>query len=78
MPFTVSGDEIRLKDPCPVDEAEALYDALRALANPVFDLSEAGHLHTAVVQLILATGGQVRGVPDDLVLRACLRPQNAA
>jgi hypothetical protein len=69
----VSENEISFIGPCPIDEAEALHDALRDIEHPVFDLSEAGHLHTAIVQLIMASAGLVRGVPADPVLTACLR-----
>jgi len=71
MPFTVSDDEVRFTGDCPVDEAEALHHHLCGLGHPVFDLAQAGRLHTAIVQLILASQGSVKAAPQSKVLCAC-------
>jgi hypothetical protein len=73
MPFTMDGDVISLDGHCPIEEAQPLFDALRAVDDPIFDVSRALSLHTAIVQLILASAGSVRGAPADRWLAACFR-----
>jgi hypothetical protein len=69
---------IRLNGPCAIEEAEALHQALCGIERPIFDLTEAAYLHTAIVQLIMASGGMVRGLPTDLALAACFRDRIAS
>jgi len=73
MPFTIDGDVISLDGHCPIEEAQPLFDALRAVDEPIFDVSRTLSLHTAIVQLILASAGGVRGAPADRWLAACFR-----
>jgi hypothetical protein len=73
MPFTIDGDVISLDGHCPIEEAQPLFDALRAVDEPIFDVSRALSLHTAIIQLILASTGSVRGAPADRWLAACFR-----
>ena len=71
MPFSTSQNVVSIEGHCSIEEAEALHEVLRAIEEPVFDLSEADHLHTSIVQLMMASGGQVRALPGDMVLAAC-------
>jgi hypothetical protein len=64
---------ISLVGHCAIEEAESLFEALRATEDPIFDLAEATSLHTAIVQIIMASSGKVRGVIANPVLAACLR-----
>jgi hypothetical protein len=73
MPFTLDDDVISLDGHCPIEEAQPLFEALRAVDEPIFDVSRALSLHTAIVQLILASRGSVRGAPADRWLAACFR-----
>jgi hypothetical protein len=73
MPFTMDHDVISFDGHCPIEEAQPLFDALRAVDEPIFDVSRALSLHTAIVQLILASQGSVRGAPADRWLAACFR-----
>lgn len=73
MPFTMDGDVISFDGHCPIEEAQPLFDALRAVDEPILDVSRALSLHTAIVQLILASAGSVRGAPADRWLAACFR-----
>ena len=74
MPFTMDGDVISLDGHCPIEEAQPLFEALLgAVDAPIFDVSRALSLHTAIVQLILASPGSVRGAPADRWLAACFR-----
>ncbi len=78
MPIDARDNVLHLIGPCPIEEAEALHQTLRGIERPIFDLSEAGTLHTAIVQLIMASGGAVRGLRPDPILAACLRDRVAA
>ena len=73
MPFTMDDDVISFDGHCPIEEAQPLFDALRGVDAPIFDVSRALSLHTAIVQLMLASAGAVRGAPADLWLAACFR-----
>lgn len=73
MPFRVTENEIHLHDHCSIEEAEALHEVVRTIESPLFDLTEVRHLHTAILQLIVASAGTVRAPPDDPVVAACLR-----
>jgi hypothetical protein len=73
MPYRIDDDVISLDGHCSIEEAQPLFDALRDVDEPIFDLEHAQTLHTAVVQLILASTGRVRGAPADRWLAACLR-----
>jgi hypothetical protein len=72
MPYAIEGSTIRIAPQATIEEAEDLHAALRGIEEPVFDLGAAGHVHTAIVQLIMASKARVRGLPDDPVLWACL------
>jgi hypothetical protein len=77
MPLRMLDHTIHLEADCSIEEAEALYEAARMIDQPIFDLAEARHLHTAIVQVIMASGGTVRGLPPDAVLHGCLADQIA-
>jgi hypothetical protein len=78
MPMNIVENVVRLNGLCAIEEAEALHQALCGMERPIFDLTEAAHLHAAIVQLIMASGGMVRGLPTDLALAACLRDRIAS
>lgn len=73
MAYRIEDGIVTLSGPCGIDEAEGLHADLCGLHEPLFDLAAATTLHTAIVQLILAAGGLVRGVPTDPLHAACLR-----
>lgn len=56
---------IFLEGDCGVEEAEPLLQALAETPSAVIDWSGCGRLHTAVVQLVLATKTPVRGPCGD-------------
>jgi hypothetical protein len=72
MPLEQDGATIRLVGHCPVEDAEPLLDALRATPDATVDLTEAGWLHTAVLQVLMVATPALRGRPDGLVPGACL------
>jgi hypothetical protein len=73
MPFRIEDDVVWLEGHCSVEEAQPLFDALRGMEKPIFELEGSRGLHTAIVQLILASAGNVRASPVDPVLAACFR-----
>jgi hypothetical protein len=73
MPFRIDDNVVTLDGHCSVEEAQPLYEALRGLEEPIFDLGGASGLHTAIVQLILASSGGLRGTPSEPALAACFR-----
>ncbi len=73
MAHEIVDDVVRLSGPCSIEDAEALYEALRGRKPMVFEIADDAHLHTAIAQLVLASNGRVRAAPIDPVLAACLR-----
>lgn len=73
MPFQVTEGVIALSGACTIEEAEELYEAVRGVPEPSFDLSGSGYLHTAIVQVIMASGGAIVARPPeaDAVIDAC-------
>jgi hypothetical protein len=59
------GDVIRLVGECGVEDAEALLAALSAAAGATVDLSAAGHLHSAVFQVLLNLRPKLVGSPQE-------------
>ncbi len=72
MPIRTNDNIVFLEDHCPIEEAEALHEILKEIDAPVFDLTGASYLHTAIVQLVMASPGTVRVTQPDKVLVACL------
>ena len=71
MSFRIEGAEIAFEGHCSIEEAQSLFDALRGVEEPIFDLSRARSLHTAIVQIVLASSGRVRGAASDRAFMAC-------
>ena len=78
MPFHVENALVILEGHCSVEEAPDLFQALLAIEDPVFETAGARTLHTAVAQLLLASGGRLRSRPREPVLAACLAPLPSA
>jgi hypothetical protein len=73
MAINIQDNVIAIEGHCPIDEAEPLFETLRGIEDPIFDLSQATTLHTAIVQLVLASSARIRGMPSDKVLASCFR-----
>lgn len=65
MTIQVRGKLLKLVDNCPVEEAEVLHDKLLEKPDVQVDLSECTHLHSAVVQVLLAQPRPVKRVADE-------------
>lgn len=64
--MTVRGNgPILLEGDCPVEDAEALVQALNDSPAGIIDWTGAARLHTAVVQIVLLAGRQVQGPCGD-------------
>jgi hypothetical protein len=63
MSVRVADGVIILEGACPVDEAESLLELLLANPGAPVDWSACGHLHTAVVQVLLAARPAMEGEP---------------
>jgi hypothetical protein len=67
-------DVVFLEGACGVEEAELLLGFLQAGPMPTVDLSGAEHIHTAVLQILLATAPPLRGQSQDAFVREWLMP----
>lgn len=68
------GGVIRLAGDAPVEDAEPLAALLAAAPGIAVDWSQAGRLHTAVVQVLLAFAPKMLGEPADAFSRRWLAP----
>ena len=79
MPISLdsSGDApvIRISGVTPPDEADELLALLREHPGIPIDLSGLDHLHTALLQMLLATQAPVSAWPADGFWRACLEQE---
>jgi len=64
---------ILLEGACPVDEAETLLEMLLTHPGVPVDWSACRHLHTAVLQVMMASGRAIQGQPDDPFLAGWVR-----
>ncbi|WP_158809484.1 hypothetical protein [Beijerinckia sp. L45] len=74
MSVRLEGDRVRLDGPCRVEDAEPLLMLLRADPRRAVDLTGAGPLHAAIVQVLLALRPPITGQPGDPFLRTWLIP----
>lgn len=68
------GAVIELSGVCGVDDAEALQRTLLAAPDSTVKWDTCEHLHTAVLQILLATMPRIRGVPSNPFLREHVAP----
>ena len=64
MSVEVSGTVIRIIGNAPVGDAEPVLAALLDDPGRTIDLTAAGHLHSAVVQILLAVKPRIIGQPS--------------
>ena len=68
------GEVIRLAGDLPVEDAETLAALLAAAPGVAVDWSQAGRMHTAVVQVLLAFSPEMMGEPADAFSLRWLAP----
>ena len=74
MSVSLERDTIRLSGACRVEDAEPLLMLLRADAGRAVDLCDAGPLHAAVVQVLLALKPTISGPIGDPFVTMWLMP----
>ena len=74
MGVSLEGDVIHLRGACPVEDAEPLLSLLQGNSGLHIDLRASGHLHTAVIQVLLAFRPVVVGPAADPFVETWLRP----
>jgi hypothetical protein len=74
MSVLVDGSVIRLQGNCGAEDVEPLISALEKTSLKPVDLTDAGHLHGAVLQTLLAYAPAISGSPRDSFVRTWLVP----
>lgn len=72
MPIRLEKTLAVLEGVCAVEEAESLLDWLKSRKRPRIDLSRCEHLHTAVLQLLIAAKPAIVAWPEDAEWRRWL------
>ena len=67
--------KIVLDGHCPVEDAEPLCQLLQATPDALCDWTRCSHLHTAVVQVIMAARPALAGPCGDAWIEAWVAPQ---
>lgn len=68
------GKVIVLEGACRVEDAEPLLGWFQAERDLIVDLTGAEHLHTAVLQILIAMRPALKGTPRDAFIREWLMP----
>ena len=74
MSVRLDGNVIILEGQCRVEDAEPLLGWLQADRGRTVDLTDAEHLHAAVLQVLMALQPAVRGAARDAFLRDWITP----
>jgi hypothetical protein len=74
MTVQLEGDRIRIAGPGVIEDAELLLTLLQADPTRIVDLTEAGHLHAAFVQILLALRPALAGPARDPFVQKWLMP----
>lgn len=69
-----AGAEILLEGECPAEDAEALLGCILTQPHATVDWRHCDYAHTAVIQVLLASGLELRGPPRAAFLREVLEP----
>jgi hypothetical protein len=65
---------IALSGRCGAEEAEVLQQHLLAVPESTVEWTDCEHLHTAVLQVLLAGGARMRGTPKNTFLATHVAP----
>lgn len=74
MPVTYEKSLARFAEVCTVEEAMEVQEWLGRHKAPRIDLSACTHLHTAVLQVLMAARPQLAAAPEDPFLRRWVAP----
>ncbi len=78
MPLVFTDTQVRFEAVCTVEDALPLLEFLRVSAAPEVDLSACTHLHTALLQLLLAARPRLVSPPADPTLARWVAPMLTA
>lgn len=65
---------IVLEGTCPIDDAERLLRLLTTIRSPTLDWRSCDWAHTAVIQILIASGVPLLGPPRGALLRDVIEP----
>jgi len=74
MSVRLDGNVVVLEGTCRVEDAEPLLAWLQADRARTVDVTEAEHLHGAVLQVLMALRPDIRGTAKDAFLRDWITP----
>lgn len=74
MSVILDAQTIRLEGTCGVEDTERLFNLLQADRSRTVDLTAAGHLHAAVVRVMLVLRPPLAGPPADPFVRRWVAP----
>ncbi|MBT8763070.1 hypothetical protein KFV02_03905 [Desulfohalobiaceae bacterium Ax17] len=72
MPIKITEDTAIFSDICTVEEAEPLLDWLKEHPAGKLDLKQAQHIHTAILQVLMALQPEIASPPEDEFLQTVL------
>lgn len=75
MSIEITGEAIRIVGNAPVADAEPVLAALIENSARVVDLTSAAHLHSAIIQILLALKPGIVGVPSHHFFTTYVLPQ---
>ena len=67
MAIEFQTDHVQLSGKCRLEDAEHLREWLQQNPNSALDLSACTHVHTGILQIILAHGRMPSALPTDMV-----------
>lgn len=74
MSVVLEGNAIAIRGDCGVEEAETLMSMLQVNPHAPVDVSEAGSVHTALWQVMIAMTPRVTGEPSDAFVLQWIMP----
>lgn len=74
MPVLIDRERITLEGHCAVEEAMPLLEALQADPGRAVHMADATHVHTAVLQVLMAANAKVSAPPKDAFLSRAIAP----
>jgi hypothetical protein len=74
MTVRLDHSTIRLEGDCHIEDAEPLLNLLQEKSGRTVDVAVAGHLHTAVLQILLAFRPKVAGSNTDGFFNSWIAP----
>ena len=65
MVIEIKDNVIKLNGICKVEEAETLLEHLKSNPGMVIDASNAEHIHTSLIQVIMALNTKIKALPKN-------------